>query len=626
MRILTPEYASPEQVRGDAPTTAVDVYALGVVLYELLAGRRPGGSPERPSTAVSRPLERRRHDGTTETIAPDTVGAARRSTPERLRRRLEGDLDTIVLKALQPEADRRYASAEAFLEDIKRHLAGLPVSARADTLGYRLRKFALRHRLGVAAAALFVVLAAGFTVTTILQQRETALERDKAEEVATFLETLFATADPSLPESGRPDTLRAADLLARGAQRIHEELNGQPAVQARLFTVIGNVYTSLGRFDDADTLLHQGLALRTSNSGTSLLDLAESQQALADLRVAQSAPDAAEPLYRQALAARRAARAPEHVIESLAGLAYCRQLQGAYEEAESLLAEAVSLSATTYPAGHLKHLGILQKLALLYEDISNYREAERILRDILHAQQRHLGPAHASVAATMNNLSLVLRDQEAFVDAEPFARGALSINEQIYGPMHRKIGANLSNLGAVLMGQGRLDEAEAVYRRALNVYRTTLGDDHSATGIGITHLAELMRQKGDYDEAARLFEEVLDRTRQSDPGNPGVGIVSALLGNVYLDAGRYDRADIAYREAIDHMKRVFPDGHIRIGRATHGLGLSLTRQGRFPEAEEVLLEALRIFTARDLHIDRAHTALVELYDAWGRPESAAAYR
>ncbi|MFQ5572464.1 MAG: serine/threonine protein kinase, partial [Rhodothermales bacterium] len=222
LRAMTPEYAAPEQVRGEPVTTATDVYTLGVVLYELLTGHRPyqferrepkaiarvinDVEPELPSTAVRRETDIQHTDGTTETVTPLSVSRARSTQPDRLRRRLSGDLDTVVLKALRKEPERRYASAEAFVEDIRRHLAGLPVLAQKDTLAYRASKFVRRHTVGVVFATALGLLTLGSAVVMALQQAETMREAAKAEEVKSFVMSLFEMSDP---DASKGETITA---------------------------------------------------------------------------------------------------------------------------------------------------------------------------------------------------------------------------------------------------------------------------------------------------------------------------------------------------------------------------------------------------------------------------------
>ncbi|HYG69311.1 MAG TPA: serine/threonine-protein kinase, partial [Anaeromyxobacteraceae bacterium] len=258
LRLMTPEYAAPEQVRAEPVTTATDVYQLGVLLYELLAGRRPflargrgeveravlEAEPARPSTVLARA----------------GAGEALPATPRQLR----GDLDGICLTALRKEPARRYGSVDALAEDVRRHLAGLPVHARPDTWGYRTGKFLRRHRVGAAAAATFVLLLLASAAALGYQARTVARERDRAAQVTGFLVEAFAVADPAV-SGGAP--LTAREIVDRGAERVERDLEEAPSTRAALLDALGRVYYGLGYYDRAGVLLEQAVALYAASGG-----------------------------------------------------------------------------------------------------------------------------------------------------------------------------------------------------------------------------------------------------------------------------------------------------------------------------------------------------------------------
>src|SRR5581483_1679851 len=268
MRMMTPDYASPEQVRGEPVTTASDVYSLGVLLYELLSGHRPyqiksytpveiekvicGQEPELPSDAATRG----RDDTGTESTAPSATAPSR---PRGTASQLKGDLDNIILMALRKEPQRRYASVEQFAEDIRRHLEGLPVIARKDTFAYRAGKFVTRNKVAVSVALAFVLLLAVSLVVIVRQSVRAARERDKARQVAQFLAEIFKVSDPG---ESRGNSVTAREILDKGAERIDRELSGQPEVQATLMATIGQVYESLGLYDAAAPVLEKALNIR----------------------------------------------------------------------------------------------------------------------------------------------------------------------------------------------------------------------------------------------------------------------------------------------------------------------------------------------------------------------------
>jgi serine/threonine-protein kinase len=278
LRAMTPEYAAPEQVRGDPVTTATDVYVLGVLLYELLAGQRPYRVGRGPISELERAIL---EEEPLRPSARTTGGAGLPGIgPRELQRRLRGDLDGIVLKALEKEPERRYPSAEALATDIRRHLQGLPVSAHGDRLAYRTWKFARRHRLSMAAAGLGFLSLIGGLIGTTWQAQRAAREARKAEVVKDFLKSLFSASDPKEAQ-GKERTAR--QLLEDGARRIETELKDQPEVQSEVARLIAAVYRELGEYDRAAPLLSADLERHRKLDGPRSLAVAESLTQLADV-------------------------------------------------------------------------------------------------------------------------------------------------------------------------------------------------------------------------------------------------------------------------------------------------------------------------------------------------------
>lgn len=321
LRPMTPWYSSPEQIRGETINTSSDVYSLGVLLYELLVGRTPyrivgrapsdvdravcEQEPERPSVAVGRREQVTTPDSRQLLLSPESLSATRDGDPKRLRRRLAGDVDTIVLLALRKDPRRRYASVEKLSEDIRRHLSGLPISARRDTLLYRSGKFVRRHAFGVTAAAAFALLALGATATMAIQRGKTERERLKAEQTSAFLLGLFKGSDP---REARGATLTVREVLDRGGERIKRELAGQPEVQATLMDTIGGVYRELGLYDQARGMIEGAYQTRRRIFGVKDLRVAESLQSLGEVDLATGRYAEAEGRFREAFAAPTAPR------------------------------------------------------------------------------------------------------------------------------------------------------------------------------------------------------------------------------------------------------------------------------------------------------------------------------
>ena len=538
--VMTPAYAAPEQVQHAPVTTATDVYALGVVLYELLADRRPSDLTD------CSPAEIERIVGTQSPESPSTVAPAAR------RRPLRGDLDTIVLKALRKEPERRYASAEQLSDDLRRHLDGHPVTARPAAVVYRTRKFLQRNRGAVGAAVAVVLLVASIVVVYTVQlaqerdraQRETA----KAEEVATFLQDIFAVSDPS---ESRGDTITARELLDRGAARIETELAGQPEVQTQMLLVTGEVYGSLGLYDDAEAQLNQALAARQSLHGERHIQVAEVHNALGVLHEQRGRYEEAAEAHRSALAIQRDAGAG----------------------GEPLLDVARSLHSLAHAQMRLGH----------------YDEAERQIREALAIKRQQFGDTHLETAHSLNVLGDVLTHQRRFVEAEAIHRDVLAPRRRLLGDDHLDVAVSLHNLGALLTNQERYDEAEGLYREALQVWRTLYGDDHQEIANTLSQLAVAVGQQGRYAEAESMHREALAIGRHVlGDAHPRVAFNLARYARTLMENEQYTDAEATYREALSMLELQLGEAHPTVMTITARLGTVIWRQGRFEEAERLL--------------------------------------
>ncbi len=687
-RLLTPEYAAPEQLAGGEISTATDIYGLGVMLYELLAGRRPWAveamapgeiveavchaEPPRPSTAAATAND------------AEAVSAARATDPDALARRLQGDLDTICLKALDADPARRYASAEALADDVERHLAGVPVRARPATAGYRASKFVTRHRAGVVAAAVALLALVGGLAGTAWQARVATQERDraqaeavKAEEALDLLVGLFEQADPS---QAAGEDLTAREVLERAEARL-AGYDGPAPVEATLLDALGRVYQRLGLFGRARPLLDRALALRRADPTTPPEDLATSlyrlglfhhengdydradtllvdalalhRAALGDAHPTTLATehalgqtlsltgrmDHARPLLEHALAGRRAHFDATHedVQASTNELALLLHRSGNMAAAESLFAQAVQHSEGLADRTHPAVLENLQNLARMRHRFRrDYAGADPLYRDALAMARTLYGDDHPGVAVAHNDLAVFYddRDEPGDLDrAEGHARAALAIWMAQFGPAHRETAIARVTLGNVLQAQGRLGEAEATQREALAALRSLFGEAHMSTLSSRLRLADVLAERGTPSsraEADRLYRAALATSRtQFGEDHAFTAISLQSLGHLRLASGTPTDAERLYRQALGVRQRLYPGGHWSIDAARSSVAASLTAQGRYAQAERLLLPSLAALDAHDGRSSatrRARERLAALYDAWGRPSDAARYR
>ena len=504
--IGTPEYMSPEQAEmsGLDVDTRTDVYSLGVILYELLTGALPFDSatlragsaaeiqriiretePARPSTRLSS-VEDATH------ILEKQLG----DSPRTVARRLRGDLDWIVLMAMEKDRTRRYPTAASLADDLKRFLAHEPVLAGPPSTAYRLRKFARRNRpFIVAAAVITLVVIAGLVATSIgfvqaSHERDAArTARDESEAVVRFLTDTLAAVDPA--DQGKDVTVRA--VLDKAAGRIDTDFADQPVIQARLNHTIGRTLRELGQYDDAAPHLRRALALANDHlSPDDPLTIA----AMYDLGwlywdIAQY--DKAEPLYTEALARRRKAFGNDdpETLTAISGLALLYKSQEQYDKAEPLYLEALERSTRTLGEDNKRTLITMTNLATLYTAQDRLDEAEPLLTKALQHQRKTLGITHPDTITSMNNLAFLYAAQGRHEKAEPLYAEVVAAIRMAMPAGHWWLGAALANQARSLTALERYPEAESALLEAHQIVSAALGPDHPRTQKVAAYLADL---------------------------------------------------------------------------------------------------------------------------------------
>ena len=585
-RLLTPTHASPEQIRGEAVTTATDVYALGVLLYEMLAGRLPYVAAGRTSAQVAREILE------TEPARPSTAAgdgsnarldAARRRgealNADRLRRELEGDLDNIVLMALRKEPERRYASVRALADDIDNFLGHRPVAARADSLAYRSRKFVRRHRLPVAAA---VALLLGGALLLLLhtarvtRERDIALqERARADRIADYMVEIFRVTDPS--EAGDAK-ISAREVLDRAARRLPGRIDDDPAMRGRLAQTMGEVYAGLGVTEEAKRWFEAALTDHRAvlpagdpRIAETLLGLANALRDGSDFRAALARVD-------EALDIARAVRPADALLVSrvLAQRGFVRthmsDYKGAVADCEAAL-EHLGRQRGTDRNAEIRRSVALHCKAEALSRLDRVEEAGQLFAAASALQREHLGDEHLLHLSLLSDWARVSFSRGHYAEAAEKLEMLLAIEERLSGADSTTVAQGLMNLGTTHRVAGDYPKAAQATERAIDIYRRRFGEDTRAVTLGYINLSVVRGAEGRYQEAEALLRRALEIQRRILPA--GSDDIASALHNLAWQLAEQDRAT----ETLPLLEEAVAIREVKLGSAHSGTIATLSMLG-----------------------------------------------
>ncbi|MCB1628346.1 MAG: serine/threonine protein kinase [Xanthomonadales bacterium] len=607
--MLTPAYASPEQVRGDPVGTHCDIYSLGVILYELICDQPPYALQACTPRQLMERLQHPDHP------TPSQILRARGQ--RRLAGRVAAGLDAVVARAMHPLATQRYATVDALADDLRRWLLRKPVRARRPDWPYRLSCFVRRHLLACSLAVATSLLLSSFTAVLWqrLEAERTALavaeeERQLSQHIGDFLVGLFAAADPDRIE---PDRVDLQTLLDRGRADLGNGAISDPQLRAGLSTRMAQVYVSLGLYEPAQALLEP---LETALPGLPAWHQAQWLEAQASVDLARSDAATAEQHLRQALALREA---PAQRARIHYQLAVALRDQAHYDAAAAQLQQAAAWQRNNDPQALLRTQIQQGSIAWLNGDLHG---AQLRYRRALADGEAALPPNHPDLARALNGLSLVAHRLGDYAEAIPSGERALRIQRQVFGPTHPAVAQTLANLGALLADAGQLEAARLRLLDALRIQQPRQDELGAALTNTYNNLG-LIALRDDQAEAASAWLELglAAAMKAHGPMHPQVASLSDNLGLCLQKLGRVTAAEQHFARALEIRRQTLEPMHPHLAYSYHHLGRLALQQDQLSLAQTHLQRALSIrqATLADKHPLTATSllALADLHRAQG---------
>ena len=612
-RALTPGYAAPEQFLADSITTATDVYALGVLLYELLLGARPHRETTGSTFDLGRDVIEHRLRSVRQLAqqldppARTSIAAARRTTWPRLQRSVAGDLEVIAFKAMHREPERRYASAEAMADDIRRAMSAQPVEARPDSRWYRLRKFVRRHRGGVTAGTLVAVALIATTAIAAYQSRQANRESMRAAQTRDFLRSLFEYASP---DRSLGDRLTARQLLDRGAARVSVELRDTPELQAEIMQLLADTYVQLGVYDQAEDLATRARDIASTPRRRALVTLTAARAMRLDGQL-----DDAESLLEELR--NNVERSGDPTLQSAlyVELGELTRERADYDAAERHLSEALRIDELNgAPATDIGR--DLYRLATLMVSRGENDRALALFRQTSDIYEQAALQESTQYASVRHDLGVLLIQRGELDEARAVLEDVQSLRERLLGQRHPDRATTIKEIAGLHRLAGELDRAEAMYLSALDIYSAVLDPNHQELANLRNSLAVLYRQMGENEKALQFALQALEGARsQYGPQHPTVGIMTSNVAGMQREAGQLRQAQGSAAAALENLEASVGTDHQLYAVALNVMAAIKRDVGDLEGAQADLSRAIPIF---ETAAGEEHPHLVKLHASLAR--------